>query len=524
MSSLRNTVAETSAPVLDYGRKSLKRLRSVEVPTRRQLERAVAEAVDPAVGWSRKSWKQLQKLDLPDTAEISRKVADAADPVLTLSRNGLKRLRGIDLSEARALSRRIADAADPALDWSRRSLQRLRAIDLQAPSDLSRRVSRIAGPAVAIGGALLTRGSALAAPIVWGASHAASRWAGPAVEQTRAALQRGSRRRLPVILGAAGVAVVAGAVLANLLAARAAERKHPPRGKFIEVDGVRLHYLEKGQGPTIVLLHGEGVSAEDFRTSGLYDRLAETHRVIAIDRPGFGYSTRPRNRIWSAGRQAELIHRALGQIGVQRPLVVGHGLGALVALNLGLEHPDALSGLVLMSGYYHPSLQLGALARTGAAVPILGDALRWTLSPLLARALAPLRLRRGFSPAQPPADAADRFPVGLAARPSQIRADAADAALLIPSAAILKGRHGDLRVPTLVMGGGADRVFDWDRQSRRFADLVPGSRTRSFGDAGHLFHHLAPEETAEAIAAFADRPGRVNGSAEPLAEAPPVTH
>jgi pimeloyl-ACP methyl ester carboxylesterase len=524
MSSLRNTVAETSAPVLAYGRKSLKRLKSVDIPTRREVRAALAEAIDPTVRWSRKSWKQLRELDLPNTEEISRRIADAADPALDLSRRSLKRLRAIDLPDPHAISHRIAEAADPAVAWSRRGLKRLKDIDLRAPSELSRRVSKIAGPAVAVGGALLTRGSALAAPVVWGASQAASRWAGPAVERTRDALQKGSKRRLPVILGAVGVAVLAGAVLANHLAARAAERKHPPRGKFIEVDGVRLHYLEKGEGQTIVLLHGEGVSAEDFRTSGLYDRLAETHRVIAIDRPGFGYSTRPRSRIWTAARQAELIHRALGQIGVQRPLVVGHGLGALVALNLGLEHPEALSGLVLMSGYYHPSLRLGALARIGAAVPILGDALRWTVSPLLARLIAPLRLRQGFAPAQPPVDVGDRFPVGLATRPSQIRADAADAALLIPSTAALKGRHGALRVPVLVMGGSEDRIVDWDAQSRRFADSVPDSRTRSFGDAGHLFHHLAPAETADAIAAFADRPGRVNGAAQTVAEAPAVTH
>jgi pimeloyl-ACP methyl ester carboxylesterase len=524
MSSLRNTVVDTAAPVLAYGRKSLKRLRAVEVPNRRELARALADAVDPTVRWSKKSWKRVREIDLPDTAEISHRIAEASDPALTWSRRGLKRLRDMDLPDVREVSHRVADAADPALAWSRRGLKRLRDIDLPAPSALSRRVSKLAGPAVAMGGALLTQGSAFAAPLVWGASHAAARWAGPLVERTREALQKGSKRRAPVILGAAAVAVVAGAVLANHFAARAAERKHPPRGRFVEVDGVRLHYIEKGQGEPIVLLHGEGVSAEDFRASGLFDLLAETHRVIAIDRPGFGYSARPRNRLWTAGRQAELIHRALGQIGVQRPLVVGHGLGALVALNLGLEHPEALSGLVLMAGYYHPDLRLSALARAGAAVPILGDALRWTLSPLLARVLAPMRLRRGFAPAKPPADVAARFPVGLAARPSQIRADSADAALLIPAAAALKGRHGELRIPVLVMGGGEDRVYDWDRQSRRFADLAPESRTRSFADAGHLFHHLAPEETAEAIAAFADRPGRVNGAAEPQAETPVVTH
>ncbi|MCD2516799.1 hypothetical protein LQ564_10810 [Massilia sp. G4R7] len=66
---------------------------------------------------------------------------------------------------------------------------------------------------------------------------------------------------------------------------RQAEREHPPQGKFVEVDGVRLHYLERGSGPVLVLLHGNGVYTEDFVTSGLLDRAAEHYGVIAFERP-----------------------------------------------------------------------------------------------------------------------------------------------------------------------------------------------------------------------------------------------
>ena len=78
----------------------------------------------------------------------------------------------------------------------------------------------------------------------------------------------------------------------------------------------------------------DDVTAEDFEAAGLIDRLSANHRVIAFDRPGFGYSTRPRDRTWTATEQARLIHQALGQLSVEKPIVVGHSWGTLAAASL----------------------------------------------------------------------------------------------------------------------------------------------------------------------------------------------
>ena len=102
----------------------------------------------------------------------------------------------------------------------------------------------------------------------------------------------------------------------NYAVARWAERRHPPEGKFIEVDGTRLHYSDRGTGRPVVLLHGNAVTGADYNTSGVAERLAGTYRVITFDRPGFGHSARPRGRRWTAGEQADLIHAALVQLGV----------------------------------------------------------------------------------------------------------------------------------------------------------------------------------------------------------------
>src|SRR5262245_1885106 len=105
-------------------------------------------------------------------------------------------------------------------------------------------------------------------------------------------------------------------------------------GRFITVDGTRLHYLDSGWGEAIVLLHGNGSMIADFVSSGLVERLSEGHRVIVFDRPGFGYSERPRGRKWGPPEQARLLSQVLLRLGISRPTVVGHSWGTLVALAL----------------------------------------------------------------------------------------------------------------------------------------------------------------------------------------------
>lgn len=134
-----------------------------------------------------------------------------------------------------------------------------------------------------------------------------------------------------------GVAI-AGAIVVNALVARRTERRHPPRGQFIDVRGVRLHYIDRGSGTPIVLLHGNAAMADDFQISGLIQTFSRDHRVIAFDRPGFGYSERPRGTVWTASTQAGLLAAALRQLGAPRPVLVGHSWGTLVALSMALEH------------------------------------------------------------------------------------------------------------------------------------------------------------------------------------------
>ncbi len=306
------------------------------------------------------------------------------------------------------------------------------------------------------------------------------------------------RRRRGEWVVLAGAALCAAAVV-NHLVARRTEATHPPLGDFIDVAGVRLHYVERGSGRPIVLIHGNGAMVEDFIISGVFDLLARDHRVIAFDRPGFGHSERPRGMIWTASAQAELLHEALRQMGVRDPVLVGHSWGTLVALAMALDHPLDTAAIVLLSGYYVPTLRADVLLLAALAIPVLGDIIRYTILPPLGWVLAPRAIRKFFEPAPVSEAFRDGFPTAMALRPSQIRASAADTALMIPGAAALLARHGELTMPVVIMGGTGDRIVATERQSGQLHADIPRSEFRRIAGAGHMIHHTAPERVTEAV-------------------------
>ena len=234
--------------------------------------------------------------------------------------------------------------------------------------------------------------------------------------------------RLPYALGAGAiVGLLAISALVNARLARKAERDNPPTGKFVEVSGIRIHYVDQGEGEPLVLLHGNGTSLQDFESSGLVRLASKQFRVIVFDRPGFGHTARPSGKVWTPGAQAELFAAALEKVGISRAIVLGHSWGASVAVALALRYPHLVEALVLASGYYYPNVRGDVLLLSPPAVPVLGDILRYTLSPLMSRLMWPLLLRKLFGPSPVPKKFAG-FPEEMAVRPSQLRAAAAESA------------------------------------------------------------------------------------------------
>ena len=317
--------------------------------------------------------------------------------------------------------------------------------------------------------------------------------------RTLARKSRAIARAHPYLVAAAATAAaLAIAALVNRRLAQNAESDNPPAGQFLEVNGVRLHYVERGSGTPLVLLHGNGSMIQDFDSSGLIDLAARNYRVIVFDRPGFGHSERPRNVVWTPAAQAELINSALHQLGVSHAIVLGHSWGASVAIALALKYPELVQGLVLASGYYYPSLRADVVALSAPAVPIVGDVLGHTLSPIVSRVMWPLMMAKIFGPRAVPKKF-EGFPKEMALRPSQIRASAAESALMIPDASHYSDQYANLKMPVVIVAGDEDRIIDIDAQSTRLHRDVPQSRFHRVPGTGHMIHQTATRAVMSAI-------------------------
>jgi pimeloyl-ACP methyl ester carboxylesterase len=291
-------------------------------------------------------------------------------------------------------------------------------------------------------------------------------------------------------------------VLANVALEFIARWCNPPIGEFLDVDGVRLHFIIVGDpdAPPLVMFHGNGTLLQDLTISGLVDAAAKKFRVICFDRPGFGHSSRPRAVIWSPERQAELFCAALTRLGIERTLVLGHSWGTLVALAMA-RNSGRVKGLVLVSGYYFPTWRFDVWFASIAAIPLIGDALRYTVSPISSWLGLPLFAKKTFAPRPVPDIVKKEYPRLMLIRPSQLRAVAEDSAFLLPSAAALTMSYHRLRCPTAIIAGRDDEIVD-SEQAVRLQETMPHAAVTLVPEAGHMVHYFTADgivKTAEVV-------------------------
>lgn len=283
------------------------------------------------------------------------------------------------------------------------------------------------------------------------------------------------------------------------LRAKRAMRNDPQSGTFIDIDGARIHYIDRGLGPVIVLLHGNALRLEDFVAAGMIDRLAKDHRVIAFDRPGFGHSDRPRKQLWTPDAQAALLHKALKQLGVSEAIIVGHSWATLVAIALTLREQTAVRRLVLISGYYFADARLDVLMAAPAAIPVIGDAMRYTVSAIFTRLMLGRSIKAMFSPKPVPTGFLPVLSREMLVRPLQIRADAEDAAFMIPAARELSKRYSEIIVPVVIFAGEDDKVVSPDKQARKLHAQLSGSELHVIPGEGHMVHYGQLDKVIAAV-------------------------
>ncbi|MGH1569783.1 alpha/beta fold hydrolase [Methylobacterium sp. P31] len=268
--------------------------------------------------------------------------------------------------------------------------------------------------------------------------------------------------------------------------------------RIVHLPGDRMiAYAETGAGPNLVAIHGTLMCLEDAWL-GPVPALAKHFRVVAVDRPGHGFSVRPRGRAADLWDQAARIRDAVRVLGLRRPVILGHSFGAAVALAYGMLHPDEIAGVVALAPICFPEPRLEQVLFGPRALPLGGDLLSKVLSATSDKALLPVLWNAMFFPKRMPESFARDFPFDLAARPAQITAEGEDADWLWPGLTRSLLTYPTLRVPVRLLGGSADLVVNTFVHAHRAARMIPGAQFELLPGAGHMLHHFHAEAVVRA--------------------------
>lgn len=282
----------------------------------------------------------------------------------------------------------------------------------------------------------------------------------------------------------------------NTVLVREAEAAHPPIGRFTTVDGLKIHYLDRGTGPALVLMHGINGTVQDFSDT-VMDRLATRYRVIAMDRPGHGYSERADGPMDPAA-QAAIVHGLLRQLGVDNPIMVGFSWSGSLVLAYALAYGDEVAGVVTLAGAAYDWPTPVDVKYRLPTWPVIGDLLVNTLPMPLSTFLAESSVASAFAPEPVPRSFADA-PWQLALRPDSYRANAEDVRLLKPFLREQSKHYDEIKVPLVIVTGDADTVVSPTLHSEALHKAVPQSQEIVLHGVGHPLPYSHPDTVIAAI-------------------------
>lgn len=291
----------------------------------------------------------------------------------------------------------------------------------------------------------------------------------------------------------AALAVLAAATQAGVLLV---QRAHPAPGVMIEVAGASLHIAELGPrdaaGLPVVLLHGASSNLEAMRQLG--ERLAKHRRVILIDRPGHGWSTRDRPADSTPEVQGRMIDEALAKLGIAKAIFVVHSWSGALGTRMALDHPARVAGLVMLAPVAYP--WPGGVGRFNeiAAIPLIGPLLAYTITLPLGALLVEPGARSVFFPQAMPEGYVRDTAAMLLLRPREFLANAHDLVTLKAAVAEQSPRYAEIKAPvTIISGDQSDKTVSTGIHSRPLAATVANARLIVLPGVGHMVQNAAPD-------------------------------
>ena len=265
---------------------------------------------------------------------------------------------------------------------------------------------------------------------------------------------------------------------------------------FIKVGKLRVHYSEAGKGPTLVMIHGNAGSVEDF-DFGALELLSSTYRVVAIDRSGHGRSDRASKKA-TVELQAELLYETLHKLHITQPILVGHSWGASLALGYALKYPNEVSALVLLAPAAFPDEDDGGLLESMVRTPVIGDFIFGVCKPLFGHRMLSRELAKAFYPERVPERYLKVVDSSWLSR-QHLKAYLEDESSLNDSLRSMKNRYGEIGVPVVIVTGDKDQIVSPIQNAYALHAMIPRSQLIEIKNAGHEIPLTHPESIATAL-------------------------
>jgi pimeloyl-ACP methyl ester carboxylesterase len=286
------------------------------------------------------------------------------------------------------------------------------------------------------------------------------------------------------------------------------QRGYPAQGEMIEVAGATLNVVDIGPrdapGPPIVLIHGASSNLETMRKP-LGDMLAARHRVILIDRPGHGWSSRARDVDSTPAIQGRMIGQVLEKLGVGPVILVVHSWAGALGARMALDDPHRVAGLVMLAPVAYPWPGGVGWYNTLVTAPVIGPLLAYTITLPLGYFLMQRGARGVFLPQIMPDDFVGNTATALLLRPREFLANARDLVTLKQAVREQAPRYASIKALTVVISGDVDKTVSTNIHSRPFAAAVPDARLIVLPGVGHMVQNAASELVVSEIEAMADK-------------------